>query len=109
MANCKNCIRFQTCKFVEINKEFTNKMYPMFEYLEWNNLEELFYQNASSCKFFIDNEIKVDDLLKTIETAKYQIDWINTYVKYVDDPSVAFFKIGKLLKITEDYKSALQK
>lgn len=44
MANCKECIRFKTCKFVEKNKEFTKQMYPMFEHLEWNNLEEVFFK-----------------------------------------------------------------
>ena len=107
MANCKNCIRFQTCKFVEKNDEFSKKMYPMFEYSEWNNLKEVFFKNAGSCKFFVDNEMKVDDLLKKIETAKYQMKWINDYVKNPNgrlDPS---FIVEKLLKITEDYKTAL--
>lgn len=106
MANCKTCISFKTCKFVEKNSEFTKKMYPMFEYLEYNNLEELFFQNAGSCKYFIDNEIKVEDLFKKIKTAKYQIEWIHNYVKSKNDPA---FIIEVLLKITEEYKIALNK
>ncbi len=107
MANCKNCIRFQTCKFVEKNKEFAKQMYPMFEYSEWNNLEEVFFKNAGSCKFFVDNEMKVDDLLKKIETAKYQIGWIHDYVKNPSGRLEPSFIVEKLLKITEDYKTAL--
>ena len=106
MINCKNCIRFQTCKFIDKNKEFAKQMYSMFEYDEWNNLEELFYKNAGSCKFFIDNEMKADDLLKKIKTAKYQIDWIHNYVKTSKDPA---FTVEKLVKITDDYKIALEK
>jgi hypothetical protein len=109
MANCKNCMRFQTCKFVEKNKEFAKQMYPMFEYLEWNNLEEVFFKNAGSCKFFVDNEMKVDNLLKKIETAKYQMKWINDYVRNPNGRLEASFIVEKLLKITEDYKTALDK
>jgi len=109
MANCKNCVRFKTCKFVEKNKEFVKQMYPMFEYLEWNNLDELFYKNAGSCQFFIDDEIKVEDLLKKIKTAKYQMEWIHNYVKNPTGKMDASFIVEKLLKITEDYKTALDK
>lgn len=48
MANSKNCIRFETCKFVEKNTQFVNQMYPMFEYSESNNLNELFFKNAAA-------------------------------------------------------------
>lgn len=109
MANCKECIRFKTCKFVEKNKEFTKQMYPMFEHLEWNNLEEVFFKNAGSCKYYINSEISVDDLLKKIETAKYQINWINNYVKNRTGNLDSSFIVEKLIKITEDYKTQLDK
>jgi hypothetical protein len=101
-------MRFETCKFVEKNKEFAKQMYPMFEYLEWNNLEALFYKNASSCKFFVDNEISVDELQKKIETAKYQMNWIHSYLGTPDSTIQPFLIVEKLRKITEDYKTALE-
>ena len=108
-VNCKNCMRFQTCKFVEKNQEFAKQMYSMFEYSEWNNLEAVFFKNAGSCKFFIDNEMKVDDLLKKIKTAKYQMDWIHSYVKNPTGRLEASFIVEQLLKTTEDYKKNLDK
>lgn len=107
MSNCKNCVRFQTCKFVEKNHEFTKQMYPMFEHLEWNNLNELFYSNAGKCQFFIDNSTDIDSLLKKIDTAKYQMNWIHNYISGKRlDPA---FIIEQLNKITEDYIKALDK
>jgi hypothetical protein len=84
-------------------------MYPMFEYAEWNKLDELFYKNATACQFFVDNEIKVDDLLKKIKTAKFQMGWIHDYVKNPNGRLDAAFIVEKLLKITEGYKEALNK
>jgi hypothetical protein len=46
------------CKFVEANKEFAKKMYGMFEYAEWNNIEELFCSNATHCKYYTQNQSK---------------------------------------------------
>lgn len=104
--NCKNCVRFPSCKFVEKNKEFAKQMYGIFEHLEWNNLEQIFYDNANKCKFFVDDEIKVDNLLKKIETAKYQMNWLYDYVRGSNEPS---FIIDRLKEITEDYKKSLDK
>ena len=107
--NCKNCMRFQTCKFVDKNKEFVKQMYPMFEHAEWNNLEEVFHNNAGSCKFFIDNEMKVEDLLKKIETAQYQMKWLHDYVERTSElePSAIPGRVETLVKITKQYKSQL--
>lgn len=102
-------MRFNTCKFVEKNKEFAEQMYPMFEYLESNNLRELFYSNAHKCKFFVDNEMKVDDLLKKIDTAKYQMGWIHNYLKNPTGRLEASFIVEQLLEVTEGYKKALDK
>ena len=82
--NCKKCIRFATCKFVEEQQNFakTNKMFSMFEHLECNNLNELFYKNASSCKFYILDEIDVDFTKKKIEGAKWGFKWLRGYIGY---------------------------
>jgi hypothetical protein len=58
ILNCQNCTRMPVCKFVEANKEFAKKMYGMFEYAEWNNIEELFCSNATHCKYYTQNQSK---------------------------------------------------
>lgn len=109
MANCKECVMFNTCKFVEKQREMSKNMYSMFEYAEWNNLDELFYSNAGICKHFIFNEFDVQALLKKIKTAKYQMNWIHDYIKNPGKRLQDSFIVEKLLKITEDYKTALDK
>ena len=107
MANCKECVRFETCKFVEENEDFSKKMYGMFEYLESNNLKDIFYKNANRCKYFIDNTEKIDDLKKKIDTAKYQINWINNYINQ-PNPNYESM-IQTLIKVMEGYKKSLEK
>lgn len=103
--NCKNCIRFKTCKFVEQNKEYTKQMYDMFKYAEWNNLNNLFYNNASKCQYFIDDKINTDELIKTIETAKYQMEWIGNYLKGDNGRLDESFIIENLKKTVDKYKA----
>ncbi len=52
--NCDNCIKKSACKFLHTYKETvkSNLFYEMFEYLEWNNLEEIFKDNAQKCKHY---------------------------------------------------------
>jgi hypothetical protein len=52
--NCNNCLRKPACIFLERYNEMakSNFMYGMFEYLEWNNLEKIFKENARHCKYY---------------------------------------------------------
>jgi hypothetical protein len=87
MANCKNCTKFQTCKFVEKNSEFARQMYSMFEYPEWNNLDEIFYKNASSCKFYIDNNKNdLNDVIHAGHKFKFNMEWIHNYISSPNPP-----------------------
>jgi hypothetical protein len=54
VKNCQNCIKRDACKYLEDYKALvtTNKFYGMFEYLEWNNLTEIFEANARSYKCY---------------------------------------------------------
>ena len=52
--NCDNCISKSSCKFLDLYVELvrSNKFYSMFEYAEWNNLENLFKDNARKCAHY---------------------------------------------------------
>jgi hypothetical protein len=104
-ANCKICSKFNTCKFVEKNREFSKQMYPMFEYSEWNNLDELFYKNAGSCKYFINDELNLEDYLDKISKAEYQLTWISNYLSNIEEPSD---KISTLLEVVKAYEISLK-
>lgn len=109
--NCKQCIRFATCKFVEENDNFakTNKMYSMFEYLESNNLKEIFYRNASSCKFFIDDEINADVVKEKIKGANWGFTWLRSYVDKTLTPEFCHDWKGHAIKAIDGYIKALNK
>lgn len=97
-------MRFQTCKFVEKNDEFVKQMYPMFLYAESNNLDKIFYENAKTCRYFVDNEIKIDTLLAKIETAKWQLEWLKAYVDSETRPAESTVKTLK--KVIDDYNNS---
>ena len=52
--NCENCIKKDACKFLSKYNELvrSNEFYSMFEYLEWNNLERIFKDNAVKYKCY---------------------------------------------------------
>ncbi len=104
--NCKNCMRFQTCKFVEKNDEFVKQMYPMFLYAESNNLDKIFYENAKTCRYFVDNEIKIDTLLSKIDSAKSQIEWLIAYVASKTRPAES--TVECLQRVLNGYKENLK-
>ena len=103
--NCKNCIRFKTCKFVEKNNDFAKQMYTMFKYAEGNNIDEIFYENAKNCKFYINNEVNIDGLLAKIQSAKWQIEWLKAYVASETRPAESTVKT--LQRVINDYEKSL--
>lgn len=52
-SNCNFCIKKDVCKFVEKMDKFAEGMNDMFEYPEWNKLDEVLKTNNKSCKHFL--------------------------------------------------------
>jgi hypothetical protein len=111
-ANCKTCSRFPVCKFVDANRELakTNKMFGMFEYLEWNNLEELFYSNAGKCKYYVHESQNTDTLMSRINGAFYGFDWLKKYLTKKEGDNTFSFenKIPHALNAIDKYIEALK-
>lgn len=86
--SCKMCVRFATCKYVEKAKELHKGVFSMFEHLEWNNVDELFYQSAKWCKYYIHQEESIDKLKKRIATARFQLYWLKDHAeRWTGDPA----------------------
>lgn len=55
-SNCNVCLKKDVCKFVEKMENFANEMYGMFEYPEWNKLDETIKTSKKNCKFYVEKQ-----------------------------------------------------
>ena len=55
-SNCNVCLKKDVCKFVEKMENFAKEMYDMFEYPEWNKLDETLKTSKKTCKFYVERQ-----------------------------------------------------
>ena len=80
----------------------------MFEYLESNNLEDIFYKNAIRCKFYIRDTINADVVSKQIRDALYGFSWLKNYINSFTVERLEKYK-ENAAKAADNYFDALKK
>lgn len=80
----------------------------MFEYLESNNLKEIFYENAGSrCKYYVEQDVDFEKMKSKIKTAITQISWLEDDMNYLEKVTDNSKYVEQRKEILKKYKNTL--